>query len=370
MRIGFASDLHLGFGSGRRKGDACIQAKRAMEKLLSEDVDVIVLPGDVFDTPVPRPEVLRDAAYVFQMAAKKTSDLKLTGVGRDSPETKGIPIIAIHGNHDRRVKGDVNPMQLMDIMGYIVYLHKTGVLADDTGFFGVGAVPESYSKKLFRDMSAKPFGDRSFFLFHQDTVPQIPHASLKWSDLPQGFTYYVNGHIHAPLLQKNHLVVGSTVVTQMKPEENEKYVWVWDQGFEKHLIQSRPLHYLQVDANGRAPSEILVEIDDALQKVLTEKYDETPMVRIKVTGKLKEGFKSSNFIFQNNHNLIVSFQKQLEGSAISEVDLKGMNVDELAVGVLKKMLGERGLKMDASKLYTYLLNGDESAVWKLLGDST
>ncbi|MBR9681941.1 MAG: exonuclease subunit SbcD, partial [Candidatus Altiarchaeota archaeon] len=50
MRIGFTSDFHLGFGVGKRRGEAARQAKRAMQTLKQQKVDLIVNTGDVFDT--------------------------------------------------------------------------------------------------------------------------------------------------------------------------------------------------------------------------------------------------------------------------------------------------------------------------------
>ena len=368
MRVGFTSDFHLGFGSGRRKGDAVLQAKRAVRKLLEQDVDVLVIAGDLFDSPVPRPETLRDAAEVLRPTLKR-EPLQLTGVGRDSPELRGMPVLAIHGNHDRRIKGEVNPTQLLGLMGYLVYLHNNGVLVEDTGFFGVGSVPESYSRRVFRSLDVRPFGDPSFFIFHQDILPYLPNAPLKFSDLPRGFSYYVDGHIHAPHLDKNFLVVGSTVVTQMKPDELEKCVWVWDGGFEKHPIDSRPFHYMEVDAAGRSPSEVLAEIDGVLQKIVSRRTGEEPMVRIRVVGKLAPGFKPTDLVFRNDYGLIVSFDKRLEGTALSTLEPSELNVDELAVKTLKEVLKERGLKLDVSKLYACLLKGDEAAVWRLLEES-
>lgn len=368
MRIGIASDFHLGFGSGKRKGDATLQAERAMRKLLDQDVDAIVLAGDLFDSPVPRPETLRDAVHVLRMPFGKEQP-QMTGVGRDTPELRGLPVLAIHGNHDRRVRGEVNPTQLMDLMGYCVYLQNSGVLIGDTGFFGVGSVPESYSLRVFRDLEVKPFGSPSFFVFHQDMVPQIPNATLKQSDLPRGFSYYINGHIHAPRLEKNLLVVGSTVVTQMKPDEQEKYVWVWDRGFERHQIESRPLHYLRVEAGGRTPGGILREIDDALQKILSKRCEEEPMVRIRVVGKLASGFKPADLLFHNDYDLIVHFEKRLEGTALAGADVEELDVDELAIKTLGDILVERGLRLDASQLYTQLIRGSEAGIWKLLEES-
>lgn len=366
VRIGIASDFHLGFGSGRRKGDAKKQARRAMDKLMEEDVDLIMLAGDVFDSPVPRPETLRDAAQVFRSAHRADSGVQLTGVGRDTPEVQGLPVVAIHGNHDRRVKGEVNPTQLLDLMGYAVYLHNSGVVADDVGIYGVGSVPETYSQKIFRSLDAKPFGDTSFFVFHQDIVPHIPRARLKLSDLPQGFDHYVNGHVHASSLEGNLLVVGSTVVTQLKKEEEEKCVWVWDGEFQKHPIASRPLYYFEVEAGGRKPSGILKEVDEALQGVLAEEQPEDPMVRVRVTGRLAEGFQPTDLLFDNDYGLFVSFHKDLEGSAVAEADVSQLDVDDMAVGVLGTVLKERKLELDAAELYAHLLKGDEAAVWRML----
>lgn len=366
MRIGIASDFHLGFGSGRRKGDSRLQAERAVKELLRQDVDVILLAGDVFDSPVPRPETLRDAVSVLRLAQKKASDTKFTGIGRDTPEFKGTPVVAIHGNHERRVRGDVNPTQLMDIMGYLIYLHDSGVVTNDVGIYGLGSVPESYAQRVFRSLKVKPLADTSFFMFHQDLIPYIPRASLTLKDLPRGFSYYINGHIHASRQEKKFLIVGSTVVTQMKPEESEKFVWVWDGGFEKHQIKSRPLHYMDVDAAGKAPGEILSTIDKEIQDLLSKDCDEMPMIRILVRGKLAKGFKPSDLIFTNDYDAIINFSKRLDGGILSNIDVDELDVDEIAVRTLDKMLQERKLKINAAKLYTYLIRGDETGVWNLL----
>ncbi len=368
MRIGIASDLHLGFGRGKRKNDARIQAERALRKLIAEGADMIILAGDIFNTPVPRPEVFRDAAQVLQIPRKKKSDLRLTGIGRDSPDKDGIPVLAIHGNHERRVRGDVNPVKLMDIMGFLTYLQQSGVVAENVSVYGIGAVPESYAPKIFKDLKAEPFSKKSFFVFHQDLVPYIPRAKLTTQDLPRGFSYYVNGHVHNGKLEKNMLIVGSTIVTQMRVEESKKFVWIWDEkeGFTKSEIESRSLYHIDVDADERAPSEILKEIDDAIQKLLKNENKEEPMIRIKVKGKLSEGFKSADLIFRNDYGAILSYEKRIEGSVLQNVDLSDIDIDNLAVKALNKVLTERGLRVNSAELYAHLMRGDEIAVWKLL----
>jgi DNA repair exonuclease SbcCD nuclease subunit len=252
------------------------------------------------------------------------------------------------------------------VMGYLVYLQDEGVLCGDYGIYGVGSVPESYATKVFSSLRAKPFGSTSFFVFHQDLHPYIPMAKLETKYLPHGFTYYVNGHVHSPRLEKNVLVVGSTVITQMKEDESEKSVWMWDRGFEKLSIESRPMYRVEVNAGERAPSEVLSEVNDALGAILKKEHAEDPMIRVKVTGKLASGFKPSDLIFTNDFGAIISFDKKLEGSAIEAIGLEHFDLDELAVGSMKRVLEEKGLNLDPVRLYGLLMRGDEAAVWKML----
>ena len=118
MRIGFTTDFHLGFGVGKRQGEAAKQAERAMQELRKQKVDLIANMGDVFDTVVPRPEALRDAAQVFGQFRKKT---QLKGINRPDSENA---LLAIHGNHERRIRGEVNPVQLLEYLGLVTYLHN------------------------------------------------------------------------------------------------------------------------------------------------------------------------------------------------------------------------------------------------------
>lgn len=366
MRVGFTSDFHLGFASGKRKGEDFKQAKEAVKKLLERDVDLIVVLGDIFDSSVPKPEALRDAALIFSMCKKKTSEIEIMGVGRDTPEVDGIPVIAIHGNHERRIKGETNPVKLLEYMNLVIYLHNNGIKAEDLYFFGVGAVPESLAVKIFRKIEAKPFSKPSFFLFHQNLYPYVPAKdSLKFNDLPAGFDYYVNGHIHAPKLEKNLLIVGSTIVTQLKEGENRKYVWIWDGKFEPIEIKTRPFLILRIDAMGRSPSEVLDEIERVVENA-ANKYEEEPIIKVVVEGKLAKGFRASDLSYKHRGKGIVYLEKRLEGDVKLDIDIKRVSIDEIVIKALGKVLGERGLKIDAGELYKAILSGDSSKIWELL----
>jgi hypothetical protein len=155
----------------------------------------------------------------------------------------------------------------------------------------------------------------------------------------------------------------------MKEDESEKSVWMWDRGFEKLPIESRPMYRIEVNAAGRSPSEILSEVNDSIGAILKKEHSEDPMIKVKVAGKLASGFKPSDLIFTNDFGAIVSFDKKLEGSAIEEIGLEHFDLDELAVGSMRKVLEEKGLSLDPVRLYSLLMRGDEAAVWRMLEES-
>ena len=368
MRIGFTGDFHLGFATGKRKGEDFRQAERAVKKLLEQDVDAIVIMGDIFDSSVPKPEALRDAALILSKARRKSSDAELLGVGRDTPQIDGLPVIAIHGNHERRIKGETNPVQLLEYMNLVIYLHNSGLKLNDLGFFGVGAVPESIAPRIIRNLKPKPFGKFSFFLFHQNLRPYVPaRDSLSFSDLPAGFNYYINGHIHTPRLEKNLLLTGSTIVTQLKPGEEKKYVWVWEDGrFVPIELEVRPFVIVRVNAMGRTPGEVVGEIEKAVENVI-EKYEEEPLVKVVVEGKLAPGFKPADLVYRHEGKGIVYVEKRLEGELGVEVDgIKKMSVDELVVRALGKILSSRGVEINAEELYRAIMRTDSERIWELL----
>ena len=152
----------------------------------------------------------------------------------------------------------------------------------------------------------------------------------------------------------------------MKQDENEKFVWVWDKGFEKIPIESRPLYYLDVKSEEESPSQILSKIDGEIQRILSQKHEELPMIRIRVKGKLASGFKPADLVFTNDYDAIVSFNKRLEGGVLDRLEMGDIDIDELAVKTLDKVLKEKKLNIDAARLYSQLLRGDEPAIWNLL----
>ncbi|NIQ17993.1 MAG: hypothetical protein GTN43_04250, partial [Candidatus Aenigmarchaeota archaeon] len=62
------------------------------------------------------------------------NDVKLVkGIEKDISKISeialmGIPIVAIHGTHERRTKGLLNPVEALEKAGFLIYLHCNGVI--------------------------------------------------------------------------------------------------------------------------------------------------------------------------------------------------------------------------------------------------
>ena len=83
MKIGVISDLHLGYrqyGLAAREEDFYLQYLSCMNALRDEEVDLVIIAGDLFDKPNPSPKAMN----VYRSGIKSLN---------------GVPVITIKGNH-------------------------------------------------------------------------------------------------------------------------------------------------------------------------------------------------------------------------------------------------------------------------------
>src|SRR4030042_954051 len=204
MRIAFISDLHFGFGRGTERAEDCWEAaEEAFEK--AKDCDLIVLPGDIFDERIPRPEDWAKALKIFSR--------------------NKVPVVAIHGTHERRGRGLLNCVQGLEHAGFLKHVHCDSATYEFGGekvtVYGMSGVPEAYAKEVLSTWNPKPTEGFNIFMLHQSIHPYIYNPveppSLKLEDLPEGFDLYVSGHIHwrekTEVKGSPFIIPGSTVTT-------------------------------------------------------------------------------------------------------------------------------------------------------------
>ncbi|MEM4222189.1 MAG: metallophosphoesterase [archaeon] len=364
MKIAFISDCHFGHNWGTElENDSFNQAKDAFEKTLQRNVDLIVLAGDIFDSRVPKQEVFAKALDCFS-------------------SIRGIPIIAIHGTHERRSAGLINPVHLLERIGLLKHLHKDKIIfeknSEKVAIFGMSGVPEQYATQVLKEWDPKPEpGIKNIFVFHQSIKEAGlgEEGTLSYEDLPKGFDLYVDGHIHSFKKIGKLVITGSTLITQLKKEESKKGFVIWDSNtdeLEFVEIRQRPFFYIEIELKGEKPEEFIERSREELSKL---DFNEKPLVKIKLKGELKAGRineeeikKGFNaFIFVDNEVESKDFTTKLDYLREKQ---KGKSVDEIGLSLLKKILEKEKYEgPEVSSIIDSLADGNIDEIFNKIVES-
>lgn len=352
MRLALMSDFHLGYND-----DALMQAREALNRGLRE-ADLVVLTGDLFDHRVPKQEVLHDAIALFgDLKASAIKTGKLDGVKvftlneQDEPTEvpANTPFIAIYGTHERRSKGLINAVQMLTAAGLVFNCHARKVMVQKGGesivFQGMGGLPEQFARQAFKLLDPKPVKKAfNVFLLHQTLKELIPFDEefLAIPDLPEGFDLYVDGHIHWNRELKANgrhvLLPGSTVITQMKPnEQHGKGYYLYDtktKEAEFKYINARPFHYVELKFEGATFPQVESQVRERVSGVLAGETRGKPLLKFKLLGSLAKGLTPSGID-------AVALEREFSQKAFLSID-KEFDTEELKqkVDILRRMRAE------------------------------
>lgn len=393
MKIAIISDLHFGFGQGtEREEDAWEGTEKAFEK--AKDSDLILLAGDIFDTKIPMPEDWSRAIHLLSkfktLPHKKIEVSELIGK-EHIPDTllSGIPIIAIHGTHERRGNKTRNSIEALEYAGFLIHLHCNTIVLnageEKVAVHGMSGVPESYALDVLREWNPKPVkGAYNIFMLHQSIQPYIysktDPPSLKLEDLPEGFDLYVSGHIHwrveTDVHGKPFIIPGSVVTTQTRKIESEtpKGFFVVDteknkknskKGINFVEIQTRKAFYKTIEVKEKQLSQIREEIEDFLEEI---KDEGKPLVRVKLVGKLRKGMDISDINFgklkkKYSSKMILSIGKKLTSEKLKaeigifkELQSRRLSIEEIGMEMLRKKI--KNMSFDYEHVLNLLAEGN------------
>ncbi|MBN3036933.1 MAG: DNA repair exonuclease [Candidatus Diapherotrites archaeon] len=384
MRLAIISDTHLGFGWGtRRQEDSFTQAEEALNKALQTS-DAILLPGDVFDSRVPRQEVMEKAMRVLSLPLQAKSSGVKVNAGKHVPEytVSGVPVIAIHGTHERRARDLANPVQTLEAAGLLIRLHCGKAMLEKDGeqvvVFGMSGVPESYAPKVLREWNPAPdAGAKNVLMLHQNIKGYVYEeaAFISPADLPKDFDLIVNGHIHKRSIDKNLLHCGSTITTQITREEAREpkgfYVYDTRHGLEFHELETQRTKYYEVmEFNNATAQEVRERARTFLENISAEKHAREPLVKLKLSGTLRTGESLNKAeITKGFGSIIISLDDSLSTAEFRKriKDLKDQqknrqSIEELGMKLLNENLKQADYTgMPAEELFTILENGDIDA---------
>ncbi len=362
MRVAFVTDTH--FGYRRFEQDAYKQGKEAILSAARE-ADLLILGGDNFDVSLPRMETLSEVTGILREAL---AIFRSRGM-------EGVPIYAIHGNHDRRAKGFVHPTELLAHSGLLTLFHNTTVLHEHKGekvaISGMGSVPEDYAKDALSQITCKPqHGAFNIFVVHQSFQEFDISGNdifITFDDLPAGYDLYLCGHIHKPTLSGKVINPGSTVVTQLREDEAGKRGWLlYDTVARKaefKPIASRQLFHSILTFEAAKPDEIRAKVEAEARRLLAGAPDS--LVKIVVKGTLAPGFGTADLslpalgdnVFIDNSMNSESLKERIAQIKLSRE--KKLSARQQGMEILRKKLKEANFTLgDPEHVFEMLLEGN------------
>jgi DNA repair exonuclease SbcCD nuclease subunit len=403
MKIAVFSDLHLGFGLNTElENDSFDNAEEAMEKAL--DSDLILIAGDIFDSRSPKTMVWAKAISILTKVLQKRSGVKLVTATRELSVAhnrllEAVPIVALHGNHDRRPKNEMNAAQALDKAGLLIYLDQQTIVFEKDGIkvaiHGMSSVAERFAKSALELWNPKPIeGCRNILLIHQSIDPYVysplEPPSLKIEDLPKGFDLIVNGHIHVQVVEKigdtTFLIPGSTTITQLEKRESEipkGIFFVYIEGDIRiefvPLQNTRKFFYKEVRTNNDI--HFRDQVRQTINNILSsENFTKRPIIKIKIFGKeneiIDQDLRSLEREFSDKAYLI--FSKELETPELTEkiefmrnLREQRLSIEEIGLNLLRRNLEELNFKQsfDYNSLFSLLAtNAVDKAFLILTGE--
>lgn len=392
MKISIFSDCHCGYDYGGERGeDSFLGLQEAIEN--SMDCDLILMGGDIFDTRIPKPEVYAKTAKILSHAQHLPSSTKLIDVIKkdrkniSSLALRGIPVVSIHGTHERRSKFMINPIESLEHAGLLIHLDCGTVVFDVKGekvaVHGMSGVPDRYAKDVLKTWDPKPIpGAVNILMIHQSVDPYIysplEPPTIKLNELPYGFDIYVLGHIHWQEIRKLHdgqvLLAGSTTYTSLHKTESsqKKYFYKFSNGKIESipLDSQRNIIWKEFEYSPNTKNEI-VEFAKTLQTA-----DKKPIVCMKITGKKPKECQPLNFseieqMFADK--AILNVNKSYDSENLEEKInlLKALkeersSPEEQGLKILQENLRQGNCSINVNDVFDLLVEGDVDLLFSLL----
>ena len=357
MKFAHMADCHLGSWSSHpeMKNMPLVAFETAVDKCIAEDVDFIIIAGDLLDTSLPGVDVLSKAAAIFRKCREAD-----------------IPVYIIAGSHDYSPTGKTM-LSVFESAGLVIDVAKyeegserinlkfTTDRKTGTKLAGIFGRKGSLEVDSFKNISVPEEDGDKIFVFHCGIDE---HSTIMGSNyvpvslLPGGFDYYATGHIH---IKKVYETVRGKVafpgpLFPTSFDELENY----DSGFyivEKdgkdvdvrwRSVKLFDTLLIEKDTTDKTPNEVESSVIDALG----ESSLENNVVLVKLHGVLKSG-KPSDIDFKliaskaadlgaiiMKKNISKLSSREMEEVAVDNI----ANLDELE----KKIIAEHADRMKLS----------------------
>lgn len=306
------ADVHLGFDrydSKERTQDFFYAFNDAIEKYaLAEQVDFVLIAGDLFEHRNLQPATLNQAQYCLKQLKQA-----------------GIPVLAIEGNHDNRPYGTkTNWLRYLADWGLLILLEPgeagdefyspwngqsggyidldCGVRVLGSSWYGTSA-PKAIEQIVTAMQALPPGPGKTVVMFHHGLEGQIARyqGALRYAEvLPlrqAGVDYLALGHIHKNYELEGWLFnpgsVEANSIEESKYQRGVYLVEISDCGIQAELKQDyyqRSVVRLKLATQGQETAaeleqQAIIQVQDAIERRQLNPTD-APIVELRIEGQV------------------------------------------------------------------------------------
>jgi DNA repair protein SbcD/Mre11 len=356
MKFAHMADCHIGsWRDPKLKDTSTVAFMKAIDASIKENIDFIIIAGDLFNTSFPRLDNLKSVVGKL----KQLRDLD-------------IPVYIVPGSHDYSASGKTI-LDVLEEAGLFINVFrgssengklrlkftvdkKTG--AKITGMLGKrGTLERSYYEKLETFDLENEEGFK-IFVFHSGIDELKPKEmenilSQPLSLLPRGFDYYAGGHVH---IVEDKKIEGYGTIAYPGPlfpnsfAELEKLggggFYIYDNGklrWEPVQIYNIAQLPQPLDCTNKSPDEVKNEI---LEYFRGKELINT-IVLLRLRGTLGSGKPSDidfreifDFLYQKSAYFVMKSSHAVMSREFEEIKTDARSVDDIESFLLKEHLGQ------------------------------
>ncbi|MBD3310759.1 hypothetical protein GF351_06080 [Candidatus Woesearchaeota archaeon] len=359
MRFAHLADCHVGGWRDPKLREVSIKAFiRAVDDCISQEVDFILISGDLFNTSLPSLDKLKESV-------KKLKELK----------DRKIPVYLIAGSHDFSPSGKTM-LDVLEHAGLFVNVAKGEDTEDNrlrlrftvdpstgakiTGMPGKkGGLERAYFQNLVRDNLEKEQGYK-IFMFHS-ALTEFKPEDMKEMDshplslLPGNFSYYAGGHVHY-VFEKDEQGYGKIVFPgPLFPNNFRELEKLRTGGYYLVDIQDgntkaqyRPVvvhntESISKKCDHKSPEEVQMEI---AEEIKAREFMDT-IVTIRLEGTLKSGRPSDidfkeifRLLYEKQAYFVMKNTNKLTTEEFEEIKIDTSSTDDVESELIKEHLGQ------------------------------
>ncbi len=358
MKFAHLADCHIGSWREPRLNDISIKAFiKAVDICINEEVDFILISGDLFNTALPSIDKLKETVSKL----KELSDNK-------------IPVYIVPGSHDFSPSGKTM-LDVLERAGLLVNVAKADIENDKiklkftidkktgakiTGMLGKrGSLEKAYYENIDRESLENEDGYKIFML--HSAIDELKTRELEnieaqpLSLLPKNFDYYAAGHVHYVF---NRKIDGYGIIAYPGPlfpnnfAELEKletggFYIVEDNKLRWEQIRVHNLCKIDVNCDNKTPEQVEADIYDEIKG---KEFIDT-IVTIRLHGTLKSGKPSDlNFkdifskLYEKSAYYVMKSTSMLESKEFEEIKIETSSVQEIEDNLIREHIGQIKVK--------------------------